>query len=300
MQSFILYLGLMISVTASGAETCSDGNLQKLNKLSEYCRDKTYQIPGFVCQSVGQCGSTRCRGKIASYHKEVSIVIPANFQFQKPANLNLHFHGHTSSNIENDHFNLKTGWGDFGCFASQANANSIIVIPESTGKCQDYLQITADSFPKILADVKKTIEGGASGNEKITFNEKTKLSLSGHSGGYSILSRIGLWSKSNSQVQDSLKNLTGLALYDSAYGEREETFAGLSRLIQLTQDHSKSQVTVAWNRGGGNNPINSKLKEKFNLASSTGQTQFYSNGGSPQHSEYMKVYMADFLKGAFQ
>jgi hypothetical protein len=143
---------------------------------------------------------THCTTRIGTYPNIVHIYIPKGLVDDELVSLNIHFHGF---NIGYNHFD-KT-FGDYGHYLAESGHPTILIIPESDGKCATY-----DKYFK--------------NQNLISFVEESKkilsplkidsLSFSAHSGAYKVLNVIfGI-----DQLEKSIGEIKGVALYDATYG----------------------------------------------------------------------------------
>ncbi len=140
--------------------------------------------------------------KTPYYSEFLHFYIP-QIKFSKNPSLLVHLHGF---NLENyDHFSKK--FGDYGNYLLESKANSILVIPESRGKCETYNSFfqsekrTEDFF----SGLKKTITA-------LTSETTNSLILSGHSGAYKSLNQILIY-------KNIFQDVKAIGLFDATYGD---------------------------------------------------------------------------------
>jgi hypothetical protein len=159
----------------------------------------------FECHKVIEIndGFTHCQNLSQNYPLPIHIFIPKKIDLSLKINLNIHFHGHNLPGY--NHFNKS--YGDYGQYLSESDSNSILVIPESSGKCETYDNFLAieNNFLMLFYDISKQIQYPLS-----------QLSFSGHSGAFRILRKI--FSFKNLESKLNLK-IAGVALFDALYGE---------------------------------------------------------------------------------
>jgi hypothetical protein len=153
----------------------------------------------FVCQKKISESSDylHCINKISNYPNPVHFYYPK--KSIEITHVNIHFHGH---NIEGfDH--LK----NFGEMLVQSELNSILVVPESIGKCETY-----DGF------FKSKVNGINFLKDVIALNniQLSTLSFSGHSGAYRVLRTLFAYEDLEKNI--GLK-LIGVGLFDATYSE---------------------------------------------------------------------------------
>lgn len=157
------------------------------------------------CQKIVEETSdyTHCLSKVAGYPRPVHLYIPKNLDRSRPVNMNIHFHGF---NLEgHDHFDKS--YGDYGKYLAMSKHNTVLIIPESTGKCETY-----DSFFSSSKNTFSFLE-----NSKKLFSPVvvSSLSFSGHSGAFKVLDTIFSYPKLE---EVSKMPVTGVALFDATYG----------------------------------------------------------------------------------
>jgi len=140
---------------------------------------------GFVCLDEKRdfASSRRCVGKIEGYPKKVAIYIPIHFDpNRQPSSLITHFHGHV---VENEPFEKTLNRYHLGTELHESGRNSLLIVPESTGKCDTYRQELSsvralEQFhARVLETLKKTgLIPPEAAPETITHE------ITGHSGAY--------------------------------------------------------------------------------------------------------------------
>lgn len=294
MPLFILFLALIFASNPSfGERTCEKSQLNNLKSVVENCETT---ISGFKCKPDCHqpekknnhcpdvaCRGQRCIGQIPSYPKPVNIFIPHNFDYSKPANLALHFHGHNAgANPSAVHIDPNDGRGDYACFAAQSKTNTIVVIPESENKCDDYRKITPSGFVQMLKEIRS-----ATAESKMIWNDQSRLTLSGHSGAYTILNQIGKWIDSNKEVKAALQPLSGVGLFDTLYGDKP----GIQNLINFMEKKGMPYSTyLTWDPDTGTAPASQAM-----AAVNKSNSSMTSIGARVGHNYHMMNYMTSFL-----
>lgn len=193
---------------------CSADSNQLASKLSAL---------GFNCDlnSVHEKQGFRCRGNVAGYSLPVDFFIAPGFQVSKPYALAFHFHGwwvdDTTDPFAGDD-------GDFGKTVASTGKNMILIVPESRGQDDTYASDLATSAQMniLLQNLDQVlIDAG------VPVQTNRPVVLSGHSGAYVLLGRLGEWAASGEVP--ALRNIRGLSLLDSAYGYR----AGLVKFMDV-------------------------------------------------------------------
>jgi hypothetical protein len=164
-----------------------------------------------------------CRGKLkdASYPKDVVLFVPPGFNPDSPtgSNLLMHFHGHLVS-CKDGHREIPATF-DGGVLdefkfkdilASTGTTNSLLIVPESSGKNDDYKSYFTDpsKFEKFTGAVAAGLNrGGITGSSGID-----SIYLSAHSGAERVI-------ENTLQNYDGIgwrEKIRGIALLDATYG----------------------------------------------------------------------------------
>lgn len=195
-MSFKQKLALSISVLISTAFAYAG------TPLAELLSSK-----GWVCTKrayTSISGTVLCKGKILNYPENIRIYFRTGLQAQDFQSLHLFFHGHrlNSVNTFNDDENSKYKPGDFQTQIFESATNGILIIPESSGKCETYKSFlaTKNQFEDFLTRIQSTL--GA---------KSYSLKIAGHSGGGSTINRF----LSDNELA---KRTKATYLFDSIYG----------------------------------------------------------------------------------
>lgn len=153
-----------------------------------------------------------CKSKFDDYPAPVHFFIPQN----SSAHYFVHFHGHNLDGFS--HFDKR--WGDYGQYLLNSKSNSVLVIPESVGKCTTYDTFFVDPIKtvKFFAAVENEIQ-------TLTYESATIQGISGHSGAYRVLNRLAGYANQNFS---SLAQIKAIGMFDATYGETPE----ISKFVQ--------------------------------------------------------------------
>jgi len=284
-------------------------NLVDLGALSAACTAKVspdankvaqdLKSRGFQCSDPSDLRGIRCRGKFTSYNQAVNIFIPPQYSAQKKTDWNWHFHGFLSS-ANADPFDLKTGAGDFGQLLKSAGSNDIVVAPESRGKCEDYRNVTAPQFVKMLQEGRELLKSSGA-----TLSQNSKLGLSGHSGAYVILNKIGNWNLQDPAVQVELSPLARIALLDSVYASQDSGRTGIAALIEGVRKKPGHNIVIAYNPSGSNKSGNQFLEQKSGFAIGSREPELtqkndlgkivFIRDAKTAHGDFVSRYYRQFL-----
>lgn len=251
---------------------------------------------GYACQSASAqklqqaTSAVRCRGKISGYSKAINVYIPSYLAAEKPLALVYHFHGFWTQPGFNpflpDH-------GDFGAYLTASGRNALMIIPECAGKNETFAAELSSSaamnrfFSNIETPLKK-------GGLPITLD--TSRVLTGHSGAYVQLGKMGEWAANGSVPH--LRSVVGIGLFDSVYGGRP----GLAKFLRVIRNHSHGQYFSAWapNNSAGKNAANNALQRELGAPRKNGEHQdiLFVRDNAVSHMRFMRVYMTRFLKAA--
>jgi hypothetical protein len=157
----------------------------------------------------------RCVGKIPGYSKKVAIYIPIHYRMNETSpTLITHFHGHV---VENDDFVGTLNRYHLGTELHRSGLNRLMIVPESTGKCETYLSELStrarfEEFQQGVLGVLKT--SGLVGRE--VDPAAVHYQITGHSGAYRPISGI---------LQDSLQDerIERVGLFDATYCSTPES-----------------------------------------------------------------------------
>ncbi len=177
----------------------------------------------------------RCHGNVAKYSMPIDFYIAPRFQTTKPYALALHFHGWWI-NSSTDPFAGNAG--DFGATLGSSDKNMILIVPESQGQNDTYASDLANSaqMNTLLQNLDQVlIRAGVS----VTPNRP--LVVSGHSGAYVLIGRLGEWAASGEVP--ALQHVRGLILLDSAYGYR----AGLVKFMDVMCPSGMATYFITFN-----------------------------------------------------
>lgn len=247
---------------------------------------------GYKCGAgqKAQAPAVRCRGMIAGYSKPINVYIPTYLSATKPLALVYHFHGFWTSPGFNpflpDH-------GDFATYLTASGRNALMIVPECAGKNATFAAelSSSNAMTRFFSNIEKPITAGG-----LAITLDTPRVLTGHSGAYVQLGKMGEWS-ANGAVPH-LKSVVGVGLFDSVYGGRP----GLAKFLRVIRNHSHGQYFSAWapNNSAGKNAANQALQRELGAPRKNGDHQdiaFVRDNGVP-HMRFMRVYMTRFLKSA--
>jgi len=140
---------------------------------------------GFNCldEKRDLASSRRCVGRIPGYSGKVAIYIPIHFDPEKdPPSLITHFHGHV---VENDSFEGTLNRYHLGTELHRSERNSLLIVPESTGKCDTYKKelSTANALQSFHSNVISILKKTGFFAESLPPDSITH-EITGHSGAY--------------------------------------------------------------------------------------------------------------------
>jgi hypothetical protein len=186
-----------------------------------------------------QCTQLRCRGYVSSYSEPVDVFISSGFNLNQAALLAYHLHGWWTDPCETP-FDGEDG--DFQSFLDASHNNTLLIIPESRGKNETFERDlnTAVKMTSFFNEVEGVVAIAGVGVTPLTAR-----ALSGHSGAYVQMGRMGAWAKSGEVPH--LKTLRGFALLDSAYGYHP----GLVDVMDTLCQQSVSTYWLALNPNDG-------------------------------------------------
>ncbi len=277
-----------ISFFQAGAQNCDDCTPDTLKLV----RGLTQQ--GILCPSQIPKASPRalrCRGNIRSYSRPVNFFIPTQLRLSQPISLVYYFHGFLFSAGESA-FTGKNG--DFGKYLADAGVNAILVAPESLGKNTTYN--TELNTPEKAQRFFNFTDAILTTAGLPVASQSTLRLLSGHSGAYVILSRLGAWAAS--AAVPTLNSLKGIALLDSVYGFRE----GLVQVIQALCRDSRPYYLLAFNPADGSTSkrnANLQLYRRLTSPPLCPQARIrLVQDRSSGHYDFPRNYLTHFLREA--
>ncbi len=277
-------------VTFSTQAMAVSSTLVATMSISALNAEAGFAAQGFICsQSVGPSGeaSTRCRGHIQDYSRPINVYIPSSFRSDSAFTLAFHFHGFWTAR-KYDPF-TKTN-GDYGSYLAASGKNALLFIPESLGADTTYakeLAASSSQLNRFFTNVDNLLNSVG-----VSSGATTPRVVSGHSGAYVLLAKIGDWAESG--AVPALRSVQGFALFDCAYGYR----AGLVSILKSMRAQGSSAYFSAYN------PLNSDGKRLANLRLQKELGPALSSRGKPDvtfvqnrkiaHMEFMRAYMTTF------
>lgn len=256
---------------------------------------QSLEAAGYKCGNAGQqkqqpAPALRCRGKIAGYSKPINVYIPLALSGAKPLTLVYHFHGFWTSPGFNP---FLPEHGDFGGYLAASGRNALLIVPECAGKNETFAAelASAPAMTRFFSNVESPFTRGG-----LTVSVETPRVLTGHSGAYVQLGKMGDWA-ANGAVPH-LRSVVGVGLFDSVYGGRP----GLAKFLRVIRNHSYGQYFSAWGPGNsaGKNAANQALQRELGAPRKDGEHQdiVFVRDNSIPHMRFMRTYMTRFLKGA--
>ena len=202
---------------------------------------------GFSCQKIVEKNDLflHCLNNVKNYPRPLHFYYPNNLDTSESVNLNLHFQGYNINGFDP----IK----NFGNLLVQSGLNSILVVPESLGRCETY----NDFFPSKqngIGFIKSIVNMN---NFKIN-----TLSFSGHSGAYQALRSVFSYSHLSSELD---QEIIGAGLFDA-------TYSNVDSIINFTNNHSDFVFFDAYIIGakGSASRISIELKNEYE-----GSNNFY-------------------------
>lgn len=181
----------------------------------------------------------RCQGRIGDYPRPIDIFIPPSLNLAQRFALAYHLHGWWKTASDNPFLGAN---GDYGAFLADSGKNALLIIPESQGKNATYAA-SLDTAARMTTFFTQTEDAlNAAG---LPVRMSTPRLLSGHSGAYVQLGRMGDWAAAGTVAQ--LQALQGFALLDSAYGYR----AGLVQFIDVMCANASATFMLTYNPNDG-------------------------------------------------
>ncbi len=181
--AFLILLCPLVSFPA--ASECQQRSVNEGNDQWIEPSIDAFKSLGFTCldEKLDRVSSRRCVGRIPGYSGKVALYIPLHFDPEKnPPSLITHFHGHV---VENDSFEETLNRYHLGTELHHSGRNSLLVVPESSGKCDTYREELSSAnalqslHSKVVSILKKTgLVAESLAPESITHE------ISGHSGAY--------------------------------------------------------------------------------------------------------------------
>ena len=228
------------------------------------------------------CSDFHCVLQQNLYPEPIHFYIPSNLQADNRVLVLFYFHGWWTDANSSPFQGVR---GDFRSFSEMSASNSIIIVPESRGQNTTYKDYFTNStksdyfFRQQIDVLKKTLGRDA----------KLSFGLSGHSGAYNTLDRIGTWRIEG--TLDSLKNLEAFILLDSLYGYRK-SFVELASLIC---SDASGRFYVALNPDDGQKEKlanNRRLARQIESISGCNDESFrYKEDSSTWHLDFAKNHL---------
>lgn len=236
-----------------------------------------------------QCENSHCRGNISSYSLPINIFVPPQFQRRAPVLLAYHLHGWWQ-NLETTPFDGPEG--DFLRFATESRRNVLILVPESHGKNETYANEldTPEQMILFFAQVERVLNRAG-----VVVDVTTPRTLSGHSGAYVQMGKMGDWARSG--AVPVLRALRGFALLDSAYSYRD----GLTNVMEAMCLRSRPVYLLAFNPTDGQaqkRDTNNRIAREITNDFSCGQRVFHYPNSTADHGAFPRLYLAAFLNEA--
>lgn len=232
-------------------------DLKKISNISSLSSEAIAMIQrlekqGFVCTNQQDADrSVQCLGKVLDYPEKVRIYIPRNFKpTQRSVSANYFFHGFRSAQTFAINKNDTQNPSDFAAIYHEANnAESLLIIPESQGKCETYFKFNQEGyFKKFNEEIAKLTE------QKIdTFK------LSGHSGAYRVLDNL----TKKSDIKNQIRKILFL---DSVYSD-------LPGVRNWLQESSQRRIKIAYVTGAEQSTVAATEKFLNQSAAVTGQIE---------------------------
>lgn len=240
------------------------------------------QSQGFSCTQ--SASSAHCRGPIENYSQPVDIYIPNGFSTLAPVSLAFHFMGYWTQSAF-DPFTAANG--DYGSYLASSGQNALLILPESTGADTTYTNelSTAAKVDAFFRNVQTLLTRAG-----VRVDDSTPRVLSGHSGAYMILGKIGDMALAG--TVPALASLRGVGLFDCGYGYR----AGLESLMQVMRSHGHSAYFSAYNpaNSAGKKATMLRLQKDLGVGS---DIEFVQNSLAV-HMSFMRLYMTQFFNFA--
>ena len=241
---------------------------------------------GFKCTSnVGY----RCRGKIAGYSQPINFFFGPSFSMSAPLALGYHFHGYVLSSAFDP---FSSSYGQFDSYINSSGQNVIMISPESTGKSATYNSDlnTLTKLNSFFTNVDLVLSAA-----HVPISSSTTTFVSGHSAAYTVLGRIGTWVGNGTVPR--LKNLRGVALFDSAYGYR----SGLVDFGKVLRANEPALYYSIHNPNDGEtlkHTTNLRIKKELGPARiENGKPDIvFLTDTKIEHMMFVRTHLAEFLK----
>lgn len=239
----LLFVQILVPSQNVLANTCHDNwGAQTLTSLQQYCvlvrPGRQRQSFGTTlktllesnkkpmkCQLVAEQQVYECHGLVGDYPRPTRIYFKANMV--QPSGLNIHFHGHFSSQEGRNavNFPFRIPDGDYARMLSNSKADKILVIPESIGRVETYLA----HFQPVI----KWLQWQEDLHETLGIEKPLPLVLSGHSGSDALLDFLG--SDCQNQGWDC-GQIRALGLFDANFGDIiNQKLVGRDGLVYLAR-----------------------------------------------------------------
>ena len=246
---------------------------------------------GFNCDlaPVNEHRGFRCRGKVTGYSLPINFFIPAFFQTAKPYALALHFHGWW---LDSSTDPFADDRGDFGATLTFAAKNAILIVPESRGQNDTYASDLATplQMTTLLQNIDKTLLVAG-----VPVPAQRPIILSGHSGAYVLIGRLGDWASSGEVP--ALRQVRGLILLDSAYGYR----AGLVKLMDVMCLSGASTYFIAFNpsESSAKTAVNQQIYQEIISSHACANVKVALTADlTTAHMNFPRKYLSSFFSAA--
>lgn len=268
MHLHLLLFSLLLTTTSS-AELLFGRNI---NTYARFLATK-----GFLCAPFGATQGFRCQGRIQYYPKLINIFIPERFNPSKDYSLLYHFHGFYLDPQQNP-FNLEGGDGDFPQMITESQTSTLIVVPESTGRCDTYDSYftSPEKTELFFLQVRNLLPG-----------DPQQIMISGHSGADSLLGQLGLWA--SQRKVGTLGAVMGVASFDSLYND--DALPGHKAWRNLMVDKG-GIFYAAYNHRDCNPTCRDR---RYRSVWDKIVPGLFLQRSTHEHMEFMKFYMPEFL-----
>ena len=223
-------------------------NTNDIKKISSACSVsedaqkmiERFEKNGFSCtHGEDESRALQCTGKVIGYPENVRVYFSPDYkESKKKVSANYFFHGFRSAQTFSVNKNDTKNPSDFAAqFKEALNTESILIIPESQGRCETYGQFFQDgAFKKFHDEVSKIAS--------IKFDA---IKLAGHSGAYRVLDQI----IKKTEIKSKVKKILFL---DSIYGD-------LPGVKSWLKESAANKIKVAYVVGAEQSTV--KPTEKF-------------------------------------
>jgi hypothetical protein len=276
------------NVISNNCDTCTTeiSTQSDTDKIISHLKSKNFKCDFYTASDAR---GPRCQGSIKDYPQPINIFIAPHFNATAPLTIAYHFHGWWTGGAS-----PVTGTeGDYGKFIAESGKNTILVIPESTGKNTIYRSVftTAAKTTSFLNHVDELLNGAGD-----IVNANTARTISGHSAASVTLASIGTWVSAGSIPP--FDNLIGVALLDTAYSYND----GLVAYMKGICANNPATYYISYNPNDGSSSkkaANEKIYKNIQAAKNCGQAQLiYTPDKATSHVNFPKNHYSEFLKAA--